>query len=188
MEEPDGCSKDIFDADVVGKLTVFNIKGNQFRLMAESNYVFGRVTSGTYCRTPNMTGEDGKTTVVRVDYASLLTGALPAVIRSEAENGRHIVLLEGLDRKGSRISAAEPRMAELLTLLIEDFEEKHYALQAATPVDVLKERMLASNLKQKDLLELPASSRRLPGENASSLPNTSDSLSRRFHVSPEIFS
>jgi antitoxin component HigA of HigAB toxin-antitoxin module len=59
---------------------------------------------------------------VRSEYASLLTSTLPAVIRSEAENERHIEMLEELDRKGSRMSAAERRMAELLTLLIEDFE------------------------------------------------------------------
>jgi mRNA interferase HigB len=30
-------------ADAVGKWTVFNIKGNQFRLIAEINYTLGRV-------------------------------------------------------------------------------------------------------------------------------------------------
>jgi len=30
-------------ADVVGKLTVFNIKGNRYRLIAEINYKFGRL-------------------------------------------------------------------------------------------------------------------------------------------------
>jgi len=88
----------------------------------------------------------------RSEYASLLTTTLPAVIRSEAENERHIAMLEELDRKGSRMSAAERRMAELLTLLIEDFEEKHYALKGASPIAVLNELMQANNLKQKDLV------------------------------------
>ncbi len=30
-------------ADAVGKWTVFNIKGNQYRLVAEINYMFGRL-------------------------------------------------------------------------------------------------------------------------------------------------
>jgi len=30
-------------ADAVGKWTVFNIKGNQYRLITEINYVFGRI-------------------------------------------------------------------------------------------------------------------------------------------------
>jgi len=35
--------KTFSSADAVGKWTVFNIKGNQYRLIAEINYVFGRV-------------------------------------------------------------------------------------------------------------------------------------------------
>ena len=30
-------------ADAVGKWTIFNIKGNHYRLIAEINYVFGRI-------------------------------------------------------------------------------------------------------------------------------------------------
>ncbi|HLW84037.1 MAG TPA: type II toxin-antitoxin system HigB family toxin [Candidatus Sulfotelmatobacter sp.] len=30
-------------ADVVGRWTVFNIKGNQYRLITEINYAFGRI-------------------------------------------------------------------------------------------------------------------------------------------------
>jgi hypothetical protein len=40
------------------------------------------------------------TTAVRSEYASLLTSTLPTVIRSEAENERHIAMLEELERKG----------------------------------------------------------------------------------------
>jgi len=35
--------KTLSTADAVGKWTVFNIKGNQYRLIAEINYVFGRI-------------------------------------------------------------------------------------------------------------------------------------------------
>ena len=129
-------------------------------------------------------------TATRSEYASLLTSTLPAVIRSEAENERHIAMLEELDRKGSRMSAAERRMAELLTLLIEDFEGRHYALKAASPIDVLNELMLANGLKQKDLVdvfgtpsiasEVLSGKRRLNAEHIRK-------LSRRFKVSPEVF-
>jgi HTH-type transcriptional regulator / antitoxin HigA len=129
-------------------------------------------------------------TAARSEYASLLTNTLPAVIRSEAENERYIAMLEELDSKGKRMTAAQRRMAELLTLLIEDFEEKHYALRAAEPLDVLSELMLANNLKQKDLLdifgtpsivsEVLAGKRKLTTEHIRR-------LSRRFHVSPEVF-
>jgi mRNA interferase HigB len=38
-----GVRQTLSSADVVGKWTVFNIKGNQYRLIAEINYVFGRI-------------------------------------------------------------------------------------------------------------------------------------------------
>jgi HTH-type transcriptional regulator/antitoxin HigA len=130
------------------------------------------------------------TAAVRSEYASLLTSSLPAVIRSEAENERHIEMLEELDRKGSRMSAAERRMAELLTLLIEDFEERHYALKAANPIDVLNELMLANNLKQKDILDVfgtaSIASEVLSGKRKLNTEHIRR-LSRRFKVSPEIF-
>jgi HTH-type transcriptional regulator / antitoxin HigA len=126
----------------------------------------------------------------RSEYASLLTSSLPAVIRSEAENERHIAMLQELERKGNRMTSAERRMAELLTLLIEDFEEKNYALQAASPIEVLNELMLANSLKQKHLVdvfgtpsivsEVLSGKRKLNAEHIRR-------LSRRFHVSPEIF-
>jgi HTH-type transcriptional regulator/antitoxin HigA len=129
-------------------------------------------------------------TAARSEYAALLSSALPAVIRSEAENQRYLALLEQLDSKGSRMTAAERRMTELLTLLIEDFEEKHYALKAAGPVDVLKELMLANNLKQKDMLDVFGTpsivSEVLHGKRQLTTEHIRR-LSRRFRVSPEVF-
>jgi len=129
-------------------------------------------------------------TAARSEYASLLTSTLPAVIQSEAENKRHIAMLEELDRKGSRMSAAERRMAELLTLLIEDFEDKHYALKAANPIEVLNELMLANNLKQKDLMDVfgtpSIASEVLSGKRKLNTKHIRK-LSRRFSVSPEVF-
>jgi HTH-type transcriptional regulator/antitoxin HigA len=126
----------------------------------------------------------------RSEYASLLTSALPTVIRSEAENDRHIAMLEKLDRRGARMSAAERRMAELLTLLIEDFEEKHYALKPASPVEALNELMQANQLKQKDLVDIFGTpsivSEVLHGKRQLTTEHIRR-LSRRFHVSPELF-
>jgi HTH-type transcriptional regulator / antitoxin HigA len=129
-------------------------------------------------------------TAVRSEYASLLTNTLPSVIRSEAENERYIASLEELDSKGTRMSSAERRMAELLTLLIEDFEERHYSLKASSPVDVLNELMLANKLKQKDLLDVFGTpsivSEVLRGKRKFTTEHIRR-LSQRFHVSPEVF-
>jgi len=43
-------------------------------------------------------------TAARSDYAALLLSTLPAIIRNEAENERHIAMLEELDRKGDRMT------------------------------------------------------------------------------------
>ncbi len=129
-------------------------------------------------------------TAVRSEYAALLSSTLPAVIRSEAENERYIAALEELDGKGNQMTAAERRMAELLTLLIEDFEDKHYALKASRPVDVLNELMAANHLKQKDLLDVfgvpSIVSEVLRGKRQLTTEHIRR-LSRRFHVSPEVF-
>jgi HTH-type transcriptional regulator / antitoxin HigA len=93
-------------------------------------------------------------TAVQSEYAALLSRTLPALIRSAAENERYIALPQKLDGKDNRMTGGERRMAKLQTLLIEDFEEKHYPLKAASPVEVLNEWMLANNLKQKDLLDV----------------------------------
>ena len=128
-------------------------------------------------------------TAVRSEYAALLSSTLPAVIRSEAENERYIAALEELDGKGNQMTAAERRMAELLTLLIEDFEDKHYALKASKPVEILTELMAANHLKQKDLLDIfgaPSIVSEVLHEKRRLTTEHIRRLSRRFHVSPEV--
>jgi HTH-type transcriptional regulator / antitoxin HigA len=126
----------------------------------------------------------------RPEYATLLAKTLPAVIHSEKENEHYTALLEELDHKPGKLTPAEERLAELLTLLIEDFEEKRYPLKTATAVETLEELMEANRLKQKDLVgifgtpsiisEILNGKRKLTTEHIRK-------LSRRFHVSPELF-
>jgi len=68
------------------------------------------------------------------EYAELLANVLPQVIHTEQENERCTAALENLLRQSKRTPARE-RMAELLALLIEDFEEKRYSLPPAAPRD-----------------------------------------------------
>ena len=122
-------------------------------------------------------------------YAALLAKALPAVIHSERENERCIAMLEELDSKLNP-NPAERRLAELLTILIEEFEEKNYPLKASTPVAVLSELMLANSLKQKDLIDTFGTpsivSEVLSGKRQLTIRHIRD-LSRRFRVSPAVF-
>ena len=134
--------------------------------------------------------EKMSTGTAQVEYASLLRRTAPAVIHSERENERCISMLEALDRKGEKLTSAERRLAELLTVLIEDFEEKAYALKPARPVDILRELLQANNLKQKDLLDVfgtPSIVSEVLREKRGLTVEHIRKLSRRFHVSPEVF-
>ena len=129
------------------------------------------------------------TATSRPEYADLLARALPSVIHCEKENERYVAMLEELDEKG-KLSAAEQRLAELLTLLIENFEEKAYSLKAAKPIDILIELMEANRLKQKHLVDVFRTpsivSEVLSGKRGQTIEHIKK-LSRRFHLSPGVF-
>jgi HTH-type transcriptional regulator/antitoxin HigA len=78
----------------------------------------------------------------------------------------------------------------LLTLLIEDFEERHYALPKASPIEVIMFLMEQHGLKQKDLTDVFGTpsivSEVLSGKCDLSKDHIAK-LSERFHVSPEVF-
>lgn len=124
------------------------------------------------------------------EYAKLLAQILPGVIHSEEENERFIAILEKLERRGSKWSKAEARLAELLTLLIENFEDENYQLKASTPSEVLRELMESNGLKQKDLVDVFGAkstvSAVLNGKRDMTREHIKH-LSKRFQVSPEVF-
>ncbi len=115
--------------------------------------------------------------------------AAPRVITSDAQNERYTAALLELEKK-DRLSAKEKDFAELLTVLIEAYEEEHYAVRSASPVEVLVELMEANNLKQKDLAPLLGSesvvSEVLRGKRELNKHHI-ERLSRRFRVSPAVF-
>src|SRR5262249_27658773 len=115
---------------------------------------------------------------------------LPAVIHSERENEHCIAVLEALDRKTEKLSPAERRLAELLTTLIEHFEEEAYPLKPASPVEVLRELIASNGLKQKDLVDIfgtPSIVSEVLREKRALTVEHIRRLSQRFHVSPEVF-
>ncbi len=123
-------------------------------------------------------------------YATLLFKTLPAVIHSEKENEHYTALLEELDQRTEKLTPAEQRLAELLVLLIEDFEERHYALKPASGIEALEELMQSNGLKQKDLVNIFGTpsiiSEVLNGKRKLTTEHIRK-LSRRFRVSPELF-
>jgi HTH-type transcriptional regulator/antitoxin HigA len=76
------------------------------------------------------------------------------VIRTEPENEYFTSVLEELDERFDQLSAGERELADLLTVLIEDFESKHYQLPKASPLEVIRFLMDQHSLKQRDLLDV----------------------------------
>ena len=122
-------------------------------------------------------------------YAKLLARIPPKVIRSEAEDEHYTNALYALEQKRS-LTRKEKELADLLTLLIEDFEEKRYQLPCATPRQALSFLMDEHGLKQKDLVDIFGTRSTVSEVINGKREVTKEQirrLSQRFHVSPELF-
>jgi HTH-type transcriptional regulator/antitoxin HigA len=124
------------------------------------------------------------------EYARLLSNTLPSVIHSEAQNEEYLEQVAVLLRREEMLTNAEKEFVRLLTLLIEDFEEKNYALPKAGPLEVIAFLMDQHGLKQKDLTTV-FGTRSITSEVLSGKRDLNKEqirrLSERFHVSPELF-
>jgi HTH-type transcriptional regulator / antitoxin HigA len=124
------------------------------------------------------------------EYKTLLAQTAPRPIHTVEENDLAIQQLEELAGRG-KLSAAEKQLIELLTVLIEAFEDEHYPLsRSASPVEVLQELMEVNGLKQKDLADVFATpsivSEVIHGKRGLTTDHIKK-LSQRFNVSPELF-
>lgn len=124
------------------------------------------------------------------EYGALLKKVPPKVIRTEMENEAYTEVLYELDQRSASLTPAEKELAELLTLLIEDFENREYKLPRAKPLAVLRFLMDQHGLKQKDLAGIFGTpsivSEVLNGKRELNKDHIKR-LSSRFHVSPELF-
>ncbi|MGD0796774.1 MAG: transcriptional regulator [Acidobacteriaceae bacterium] len=123
-------------------------------------------------------------------YTALLARVPPRVIRSEEQNERYIAALYELDQRHAEWSEAEAELADLLTLLIEDYEERSYRLPKASPLAVLAFLMEQHRLKQKDLVDVfgtPSIVSEVMSGKRELNKEQIRRLSARFHVSPELF-
>ncbi len=109
-------------------------------------------------------------------YKRLLTQVLPRPIRSQKEHELYLGRIEKLMEKTQR-SAAESQFLELLSILVERYEEEHYPIQAPELRVALRELMTSNGVSQSEIARLLGSSRK----------NQIRKLSQRFGVSPELF-
>jgi len=91
-------------------------------------------------------------------YANLLANTLPKVIETEEECVRVEKIVGELLKKGDRLSPEEDKLLDLLSDLIENYEDKVYPIEDAPPNEMLKFLMRENNLKQGDLLHIFGSS------------------------------
>jgi HTH-type transcriptional regulator / antitoxin HigA len=128
-------------------------------------------------------------TAERLPAKYLVKEEAPKIISSPEQHEAYISRLLELQRKAHR-TAEETETAKLLVVLIADYEAKHFAIERASGVEVLRELMAANGLRQKDLAD------DLGGESIMSLilqekrrlnRQQMEKLSERFHVSPAVF-
>jgi HTH-type transcriptional regulator/antitoxin HigA len=123
-------------------------------------------------------------------YGELLAESVPTVIRTEKEYDHAIEQIEKLLKKGDRISAEEERLLDLMSTLVEKYEDEHYPIGPAAPHEILQHLMEARSLRQKDIVHLFGSSGRA-SEAINGLRPISKiqakALAEFFHVSTDLF-
>jgi HTH-type transcriptional regulator / antitoxin HigA len=124
------------------------------------------------------------------EYADLLAEIQPKAIETEAENEFYLAEVTKLMQLGETLSPAQERLLKLLVNLIESFEDRHYQLKSATPLEILTELVTDRELKQKDLIPVFGSqgiaSEVLSGKRGISKAQAK-ALGNFFKVSPTIF-
>ncbi|HLK19447.1 MAG TPA: hypothetical protein VKT81_10835 [Bryobacteraceae bacterium] len=97
-------------------------------------------------------------TINKNRYGKLLAQTLPRVIKSERENERILAALEELDTQDRELTPEEESLAELMTLLVRQFEDSKYPLGHAEPLEALRILTEDRGLRQRDLIPVFGSS------------------------------
>jgi len=124
-----------------------------------------------------------------VAYAELLSETRPEVIRAEKQNQEYIARLEELTSK-QNVTAAEDKLIQLLTVLVEQFEDSYYPVPNAGPLDIIRHLMEVHQLRQKDLVDVFGTESIVSDVLNGKRDLTKEhirKLSERFGVSPAVF-
>jgi HTH-type transcriptional regulator/antitoxin HigA len=128
-------------------------------------------------------------TTVLVDPAKMIAKGAPHVIHNDAELAAYTEVLFRLTSL-ARPSRSDQEAIELLTLLVERYEETNYPIPSADPVSVVRFFHEHQNLPQRDLIPESGSesavSMFLSGERKLTL-NQIRKLSFRFKLSADVF-
>ena len=122
-------------------------------------------------------------------YSNLLSKYQPRIIKTEEENEIFLEIVEELISR-TNLNLEEDVLLELLVKLIEDFEDKHYQINASTPQSRLLHLMDARSLEAADLVEILGSSEAVVDVICDRLEITkqqAEALGKFFHVDPGLF-
>src|SRR5215510_4856299 len=124
-------------------------------------------------------------------YGRLLAETLPAVIANESEYDRVVSLMNKLAViPDDRITPEQEQLLDLLTLLIETYDEEHYQIPDAAPHEAIQLLMQERGLRNKDL-EPALGSRGVTSEVISGKRKPSKTqvkkLAEFFGVAPAVF-
>jgi HTH-type transcriptional regulator/antitoxin HigA len=122
-------------------------------------------------------------------YSSLLSQYQPRIIKNEDENEIFLEIVESLLSR-ENLTPEEDTLLELLVKLIEDFEEKHYQINASTPQSRLIHLMEARSLEPADLIEILGTMEMVTELINGQLEITkkqAEALGKFFHVNPGLF-
>ena len=112
------------------------------------------------------------------------------VIKSEAQYDKYCDVLEKLLDQGSKSKAVNDEI-ELLTLLIEKWDEEHYPVEKLDPIEILKSLMKDHKMKAVDIAALVGVSEGLVSDMLNYKKGLSKEtiriLSNRFKLSQEAF-
>jgi len=84
-----------------------------------------------------------------------------AVIRIDEQYQEYFSEVQELIGRGPKLNQNEQNRLELLTLLIENYENTKYPIEAPDPIDAIKFRMQEKGLKQSDLISYFGTSSRV---------------------------
>jgi HTH-type transcriptional regulator/antitoxin HigA len=130
------------------------------------------------------------TTLNKEEYIKLLSETVPRIIDTEIEHKRLLNEVDKLMDLGENLTDEQAEVLQLLVTLIEQYEDKHYQLKAATPLEIMHELMSVRQLKQKDIVEVFGSkgitSEVINGKRSIS-KNQAKALGDFFHVSYTLF-
>ena len=130
-------------------------------------------------------------TLNRVAYGELLAKVQPRPIRDEREYDRLVAEVARLMERGQEnLSAEESSILEIMSILIEDYDRRHYPLSPPNPHEMLAFLLEQRGLEPHDLWPVLASKGRvseiLSGKRAISKAQAKK-LAAFFHVPIDLF-